>query len=134
MAQKTPEKRKIKILIVDDEAGVRDLLRYLLEPIGYEICMAKNGLEAVSIVSKEDFDIIFMDVHMPGITGTEALESIKKSKPKQVIVIFSSSSDPFYVLESQAKEKGAFDCLYKPFELDDILKTIGKIINKERMN
>jgi CheY-like chemotaxis protein len=115
-----------KILVVDDEAGIRDLLKYLLEPIGYKISTANDGFEAVEIVKTEKFDIIFLDVHMPRMRGTEALEVIKKLRPEQKVVIFSSSSDPFYVFESQAKQKGAFDCLYKPFELDDILKIINK--------
>lgn len=119
--------KKFKILVCDDEAGVRDFLKFLLEPLGYEIHTANNGSEAIDIVFKEEFDIIFMDVHMPGISGIEALETIRKKKPQQSVVIFSSSSDPFYVLESQAKQKGALECLFKPFELDDVLKMIDKV-------
>ncbi|MBN1621976.1 MAG: response regulator [Endomicrobiales bacterium] len=123
--------KKLKILVVDDEAGVRDLITYLLESMGYIIRTAKDGLEAVEIVANEEFDIIFLDVHMPNMKGTEALESIKKIRPKQTVIIFSSSSDPYYVFESQAKQKGAFDCLYKPFELDDLLNVINKAVNNK---
>jgi two-component system response regulator AtoC len=130
---KTINENKFKILVVDDEAGVRDFLKFLLEPLGYEIHTANNGTEAIAIVFKEEFDIIFMDVHMPGMSGIEALEKIKKMRPEQSVVIFSSSSDPFYVLESQAKQKGALECLFKPFELDDVLKMIDKVRGTGRL-
>lgn len=127
-------KKKIKVLVVDDEAGVRDLIRYLLEPMGYDIRTACDGKEAVDIVANEAFDIIFLDVHMPKMRGTEALEQIRQIRPKQTVVIFSSSSDPFYIFESQAKSKGAFDCLYKPFELEDLLTVINKAMPPAKAN
>lgn len=121
----------IRILVVDDEVGIRDLITYLLQPMGYHISTAQDGAEAINIVSQENFDIVFLDVHMPKMRGTEALEAIKKIRPNQIVIIFSSSSDPYYVFESQAKQKGAFDCLYKPFELDDLLNVINRAMGKE---
>jgi len=118
--------KKLRILVADDEQGVRDLIAYLLEPLGYAVFTARDGKEAVEIIEHEEFDVIFLDVHMPRMRGVEALSEIRRRLPQQKVIIFSSSSDPFYVFESQAKQKGATDCLYKPFELDDLLLVINK--------
>lgn len=122
-----------KILIVDDEKGMRDLFCFSLEPYGFDIKTACDGVEAVESVKSEEFDIIFMDVHMPRMRGPEALKKIKEIRPEQIVVIFSSSSDPKYVFESEAKQHGAFDCLYKPFNIDDVTSVIERAL-KERNN
>jgi CheY-like chemotaxis protein len=116
-----------KILVVDDEKGIRDLLHYLLEPDGFNVKSVSNGLEAVEIVKKEHFDLIFMDIHMPIMRGPEAFKKIKEIKPEQMVVIFSSSSDPEYVFESNAKQLGAFECIYKPFDIEEITNIVQKI-------
>jgi DNA-binding NtrC family response regulator len=67
---------------------------------------------------------------MPRMRGPETLEKIKQIHPSQIVIIFSSSSDPFYVFEAGAKQKGAFDCIYKPFELHDLLTVIDAARNK----
>jgi DNA-binding NtrC family response regulator len=117
-----------KILIADDEEGIRDLFRFLLEPQGFEVFTACDGVEAVEVVKKNFLDIVFLDVHMPEMRGPEALKIIKKIKPEQVVVIFSSSSDPNFVFESEAKQHGAFECMYKPFNIDDLLEIIERAL------
>jgi len=122
--------KPIQILIVDDEQGIRDMVRFLLEPMGYIIACAQNGAEALAMIEKHDYDIVFLDVHMPRMRGSEALDRILQVKPFQIVIIFSSSSDPYFVFESGAKQQGAFDCLYKPFELNDLLGVINRAEKK----
>jgi DNA-binding NtrC family response regulator len=119
-----------KILIADDEEGIRDLFRFLLEPQGFEVFTARDGAEAIEMVKNNFLDIVCLDVHMPVIRGSEAFKMIKKIKPEQVVIIFSSSSDPDFVFESEAKNLGAFECLYKPFNIDDLLVIIERALNK----
>ena len=121
---------KIRILVVDDEQGIRDMFRFLLEPQGFEVFTACDGQEAVEMVTKGKYDLIFLDVHMPKMRGPEALKAIKKIRPDQLVVIFSSSSDPNYVFETEAKHLGAFDCLYKPCDIDDILKVVDAALHQ----
>ncbi len=116
---------KKRILIIDDEQGIRDLFRFLLEPDGYEVFTANDGLEGVEMFRNNSFDIVFLDVHMPRMKGPEALRIIKQIKPNQIVIIFSSSSDPSFVFESKAKQLGAYTCLYKPVNISEILKVIG---------
>lgn len=116
-----------KLLIVDDEKGIRDLFHFLLEPQGFEVFTANDGVEGVEMVKKDAFDIIFLDVHMPRMRGPEALKIIKQLRPNQVVIVFSSSSDPTFTFENKAKELGAHTCLYKPFNVDEILKIIKQV-------
>ncbi len=104
------------------------MFRFLLEPQGFDVCTASDGLEAVEMVKKEAYDIVLLDVHMPKMKGPEALEAIKELRPEQIVVIFSSSSDPNFVFESQAKKLGAFECLYKPCDIEDILRVIDNAL------
>jgi len=116
-----------RILIVDDEKGIRDLLHAILRHTNYVVKSVTNGLEAVELVEKEDFDIIFMDDHMPVMKGTEALKKIKEMKPEQKVVVFNSGSDPESIFETQAKELGIYECLYKPFDIDEVINIIKTV-------
>ncbi|OGS43101.1 MAG: hypothetical protein A2539_09445 [Elusimicrobia bacterium RIFOXYD2_FULL_34_15] len=121
-------KTKAKILVIDDEQGIRDLFKFLLEPLGYQVFAACDGLEGIEMVKKSEFDIIFLDVHMPKMQGPEVLKIIKEMKPTHVVIIFSSSSDPNHLFESKAKELGAYTCIYKPMDVNEILDIINKAL------
>lgn len=114
----------LSILVVDDEVGLRDFYRFALEPLGYAVTTASDGVEGVELVRQRPFDLIFLDVHMPRMRGPEALMKIRELRPTQKVVITSSSSDPTYVFEDEAKRKGAIECLMKPCGLDEILAVI----------
>ncbi|MDD5065828.1 MAG: response regulator [bacterium] len=126
------DKVKEKILIIDDEQGIRDLFCFLLRPKGYDVFTAADGEEGVAMVKKENFGIIFLDVHMPKLRGPEVLKIIKQINPKQLVIIFSSSSDPNYVFEENAESYGAYRCLYKPVEISQILGIISEALSRER--
>ena len=117
-----------KILAVDDEPGYREMYVYLLEPMGVEVFCVCNGQEAVDKIKEMPFDLILMDVHMPILTGPEAFKQIKKIRPDQKIVIFTSSSDPAYEMEKEVIGEGAIDCLYKPVAFDELEKLIHQIL------
>ena len=117
------------VLVVDDEPGFRDMYVYFLEPLGFQVTCACNGQEAVQKVYQASYDLIFMDVHMPVMTGLEALKEIRKIRPGQKVVIFSSSSDPDYKMENEAlKEEGAIQCLFKPVDLDHIERVLAETL------
>lgn len=118
-----------KILVIDDEQGIRDLFKYLLIPEGFIVKEVSNGYDAVEIIKKNDFDLLFLDVHMKGMNGEQTLKEIKKIKPNQTVIISTSSSDINYIFEDKAKNEGAFDCIYKPFTVDEIVKTINEALS-----
>lgn len=125
---------KTRLLIADDEQGIRDLFYFLLESQGFEVFTAQDGLAAIEMVTNDSFDLVFLDIHMPKMKGPEALKIIKRIQPEVPVVIFSSSCDPEFIFETEAKQCGAFDCLYKPFNIDDLLKVIARALQaKEEM-
>ncbi|MFQ3675120.1 MAG: response regulator [Endomicrobiia bacterium] len=118
-----------KVLIIDDEQGIRDLLTFLLKPKGFDITCAEDGLEGIEKFKKESFDIVLLDIHMPKMNGLEVLKVIKKIKPEQIVIIFSSSSDPQFELEKKAELSfGVKTCLYKPFNIDEIITVINDVL------
>jgi len=116
-------------LIVDDEQGFHDLFRFILDPMGFTIDSAYNGVEGLQKLRDTDYDIVFLDVHMPKMTGLELLGIMKGIKPSQLVVVMSSGSDPHQAFEKTAKESGAISCMFKPFELDQVIENVGRILN-----
>ena len=115
---------KKQILVVDDEQGYQDLYTFLLQPLGVQISYANNGLEAVEKIQKDPYDLIFMDIHMPVMSGPEAFKRIRQIRPDQKVVIFTSSSDPSFSQENKTLEEGALVCLYKPVSLEDLQRVV----------
>jgi len=115
------------ILIVDDEQGFHDLFRFILEPLGFIVHSAYDGMEGLARFQEREYDLVFLDIHMPKITGPELLKLIKGIKPLQAVVMMSSGSDPRQAFEETAKELGAAACMFKPFELDQIMENIERI-------
>lgn len=113
-----------KVLVVDDEQGMRELLIFLLKPKGIQVFTANDGVEGLEMFKKDSFDLMFLDIHMPKMNGIEVLKIIRQIKPEQKVIIFSSSSDPDFILENEAIISGTNICLYKPFNIDDVLKII----------
>lgn len=117
------------ILAVDDEIGFRDLYTYMLVPLGFEVTCAEDGLQAVEKIQQRPYDLVLMDIHMPRMTGPEALKKINSLRPNQKVIIFSSSSDPTYAMENEALKEGAMDCLLKPVDVEQIQKAINFALN-----
>jgi CheY-like chemotaxis protein len=116
-----------KVIIVDDEPGIRDLLTCLLEPKGYSVFTANDGVEGVEKIRNGNFDIAFLDVHMPKMNGLEALRQIRVFNHTIRIVLSTSGSDPGHLLEHEAGVYGIDVCLYKPFDIDEIIRAVEKI-------
>jgi DNA-binding NtrC family response regulator len=119
---------KKRLLIADDEQGIRDLFCFLLDSERFEVITVSDGMAAVEMVKNGFFDLVCLDIHMPKMKGPEALKIIKEMKPDLTVVIFSSSCDPEFVFETEAKQNGAFDCLYKPFNVDDLMAVIDRAL------
>ena len=119
---------KLKILVVDDEDSLRISLASILELEGYEVKMAANGFEAIDIAKQENFDILFSDIRMQGMTGTEAFKTIKQLQPSIVGVMMTAYALNDLIVE--ALNHGAYACLSKPFEIEAILATIKDITTR----
>ena len=110
------------VLIVDDEPIVRESIRDWLQNAGYHVYTAESGEEALSLVEKQDFSVIVIDVRLPGKTGVKVLTEIKQQKPhiKSIVITAYPSAE----LAAEAMKLGAIDYLIKPVNPDDLEKLI----------
>jgi len=122
------DNKKLKILIADDEEGLRLSMAGILELEGYYVVTAEDGYEAIEKVKYESFDIAFLDIKMPGINGVETFKEIKKLSPETVVIMMTA-----YAVRDLIKEainEGAYTCLSKPFDMDKIIETIKDLAEK----
>ena len=118
-------KDKKSLLIVDDDIAHRTMLRILLD-WQYQIFEADDGSTAIDEAGQRNFDLILMDIRMPEVSGLEALDQIRSLRPDVPIVMMTAFfSDG---IADQAKDRGAFDCLGKPFDFDELKQTIDRAI------
>jgi DNA-binding NtrC family response regulator len=114
-----------KILIVDDEEGMREFLTYMLEGESYQVFTATNGLEALEKLRQEEFALVLADIKMPGIDGLEMLRRIKEIDEQAVVIVMTAYAS----LDSAIKaiKFDAYDYLVKPFaDTDKVLSIIEK--------
>lgn len=111
-----------RILIVDDEQGIRAALGQLLEFEGYEVRSVSNAVDGIAEYQKQRPDLVFLDVKMAGIDGVEALKKIKEIDPSAVVVMISGHATIQTAVE--ATQLGAYDILEKPLDTDRILVTL----------
>lgn len=120
----------ISILLVEDEENLHEALKLNLELEGYEVSSAYDGLSAVKAVQQEYFDLVILDIMLPGMDGLTVLESIRIQYNEVPILILSaknSSADRVTGLK-----KGADDYLTKPFNLEELMLRVHKLIQKNK--
>lgn len=120
-----------KLLIVDDEKGIRDLLSHALRARGYGVATADNGTQALEKLKEESFALVISDINMPKLKGLEVLDEIKKINPDvEVIIMTGYGTVETAVL---AMQRGASDYVLKPFDIDAISAAIEKTMEKREL-
>jgi DNA-binding NtrC family response regulator len=114
----------IKVLLVDDERDFVEPLSERLTARGFEVATAFNGEEALYHVKDEQWDVIVLDVLMPGMDGTECLREIKKEKPLLEVIMLTGHATVESAIEGM--KLGAYDYLMKPTEMKDLVDKIRK--------
>jgi DNA-binding NtrC family response regulator len=120
-----------RILIVDDEDGMRRLLSRVLTREGYETSAVGSGAEALRLVASERFDLVVTDIKMPEMDGLQLLAELKEYEPSLPIIVITA----YGTIENavQALRSGAYDYIAKPFENDEIKLTVAKAFERERL-
>ncbi|MEK6618884.1 MAG: sigma-54 dependent transcriptional regulator [Nitrospirota bacterium] len=121
-----------KILIVDDERSMRDVLSIMLKRAGYDVTVASDGEEAIAHIDKELFDLVITDLKMPKAGGLEVLKAVKESSPESVVLIITAYASTESVVE--AMKLGAYDYLTKPFQVDEVQLIIRNALEKRRLS
>lgn len=124
-------KTKRRILVVDDEKSMREILEIFLGNEGYSVSVAANGELAVEALKKDIFDLVISDMKMPRMGGLELLKNVKENSPDTVFVIMTA----FGTTESavEAMKLGAYDYIQKPFHMDDIRLVVKNALEKQKL-
>ena len=120
-----------RILIVDDEQSMRELLSILLRKEGYEVVTAENGATALKAIQREIFDLVITDLKMPQFDGMALLKSVKEASPDTIVIIITA----FGTSEGaeRARNLGAYDYIGKPFNNDEIKLVIQNALEKRQL-
>jgi two-component system nitrogen regulation response regulator NtrX len=122
---------KPRILVIDDEAAIRDSLKMTLEYQGYEVLTAATGEEGIAQVEREAPDMVFLDVKMPGMDGIEVLQRLRHVVDSLPIVVISGHGTVSTAVE--ATKLGAFDFIEKPPESERLLVTVRNAMDSRRL-
>jgi DNA-binding NtrC family response regulator len=117
------------VLVVDDEVGPRESLRMILHPL-YQVYTATNGDEALAFLQKRDFDLVTLDMRMPGASGLDVLREIRKRKVDVDVVIISGYMNSNN--SQEARNNGAVGVITKPFNVTDVIACVGKVVENKK--
>ena len=121
----------VRILVVDDEADIREILTILLESRGYTVACAANGSEAVShITAHPDTDLVIMDIMMPGLSGVEACREIRRHSPAPILFLTAKTMETD---KAEAYSSGGDDYLGKPFSQAELLMKVESLVRRYRI-
>jgi DNA-binding NtrC family response regulator len=123
--------KKIKILVVDDELSIRESLSGWLQQDGYQVETAASGPATLDKIRENRYDIMLIDVKMPGMDGLTLLKKIKEADPDTAIVMMTAHGAIQDAVE--AMKFGAYDYLLKPFDLEELSLTVGKLVQMQTL-
>ena len=120
-----------RVLVIDDEESVRNLLQRMLTEAGYNVVTAANGQEALDKVSELNIGVVLLDIKMPGMSGIEALRQLVGGRPDICVIMATAVGDAQTAVE--AMKMGAYDYITKPFNRDDVVLTLQRAIEKKHL-
>lgn len=118
---------KANILVVDDEEVIRSLFKETLEELGHRVITAKTGFEGLELVKQQDFDLVFLDLKMPGMVGDDFLGQLKAIKPRLPVTIITGY--PGSGMMVRALAQGPFGVMNKPFGESDIVAAVNSFLH-----
>ena len=118
------------ILIIDDEASLRQTLARILQRAGYEVTTAANGQEGLALLAEHPFDLVYSDIRMPDMNGLELLKVVREKFPDLPVVLFTAQPDLNSAVE--AVRSGAVDYLMKPLKPQAVIDRTNSILEKNQ--
>ena len=126
-----PSSRFARVLVVDDDPAVREMLVLLLARAGYEVDEAQSGEQALERLAERPVDVVLCDVRMPGMGGLALVDALAERAPDLTVVVMSAFGSVELALD--AMRRGAYDYLEKPFRPDEVVLTLRKAEERERL-
>jgi two-component system alkaline phosphatase synthesis response regulator PhoP len=120
-----------KVLVVDDEASIVELIRFNLEKEGYEVVEAYDGVEALRVVRAESPDLIILDLMLPGIDGIEVCQAVRRESSVPIIMLTAKGEEFDKVLGLSV---GADDYVTKPFSIRELVARVKAVLRRQNMN
>src|SRR5205823_4767729 len=120
----------MKILVVDDELGLRHTLSIILTDDGHDVTVGADGSAALAVTAAQTFDLVLCDVRMPGMDGFTFLDRYREQGGQAIAIMMSAYGDDDAAVE--AIRRGAYDFIAKPFRADQVLLIVHKAIERER--
>jgi two-component system, NtrC family, response regulator PilR len=120
-----------RILVVDDEASMRDFLRICLTRAGHGVEVAKNAEEAGNALAGGEFDVVITDLRMPGSSGLDVLQAVKQRNQATEVIVVTAYATPETAIA--AMKRGAYDYLTKPFKVDEIEVVVERALEKRAL-
>jgi two-component system response regulator PilR (NtrC family) len=120
-----------RILVVDDERSMREVLFSMLKNEGYDVTLAEGGEAAIEAVRRETFDAIITDVRMPKVDGLQVLKASKEISPSTVVIMLTAFGSSETAVE--AMKLGAYDYITKPFKYDEVTLNIKRALERKRL-
>ena len=112
------------ILVVDDDLEFCQSMKDVLEGNGYEVAIAGEGQQAINMAKETQYDILFIDMKLPTINGLETYLAIRELNPRIVAIMMTAYREETKELVQKAIAKSAITCLYKPFDMDEVVKLV----------
>ena len=122
---------KGKILIADDERTIRETVSMILNEEGYDTDAVPNGKEALELLEAKNYDILITDIKMPEMDGMELINQSFKICPQTSVIIITAHGSIESAID--ALRKGAFDYILKPFDFDDLLLRVGRLMDHKEL-
>jgi two-component system, NtrC family, response regulator PilR len=120
-----------RVLVVDDEQSMRDLLAIMLRQTGFEVSVADGGETAVERLKTETFDLVVTDLRMRKLDGLAVLKAAKEHSPRTVVLVVTAYASTETAVE--AMKLGAYDYITKPFKLDELKVTVANALERRRL-
>jgi two-component system response regulator PilR (NtrC family) len=125
------EEHKSRILVVEDEKSMREVLKILLEGEGHELFLARDGTEGLDWLNKDIFDLVISDIKMPGGDGFQILKKSQEISPGTLVIMITAFGTTESAIE--AMKLGAYDYIHKPFTIDEMRLTVRRAIEKRKL-
>ena len=124
----TRETLPARILVVDDDEDMSVIAREGLESVGHSVTLVENGVKAIEVASESVFDLLIVDLKMPGLNGAETIRKIRTFCPDVPIIVVTGSLDP----KTEGIDKEMTLCLYKPFRLNQLRGAVEKVLGEQQ--
>ena len=122
---------KARVLVVDDEESIRDVLKQALADDGQQVSVASSGQQALDALSQSDIEVMLLDIRMPGLSGLDVLRKAHDRWPDTSVIIVTAVGDVCTAVD--VMKQGAYDYIAKPFDLNEVTIAVHRALERRRL-